>query len=199
MKTKYSIIIAFFILATDISCKKNSTQTQSNPLQGNWGFISEQAHTQNTTQYTSGGGVVYKTITVSDYTTINDSGVVNITANMMNVYGLTYTISGNAVSSDYQDGQLINSSSAPFAQYVPPTNSSSSYVLVGNDSVSFPSGGFANPSGQSTGANGARINISGDTLLTMVSYFNKDSTIFLYGMSATTNYQATLTTKLRRQ
>ena len=80
--------------------------------------------------------------------------------------------------------------------YVAPTNSSSNYVLVGSDSVYFPSGGFTSPSGfQATAAGGARINLSGDTLLTMTSSFSKDSSTFLYGVPATINYQATLISK----
>lgn len=198
MKLISPALFLLLTLAVIASCKKSSTQAQSNPITGSWNFISEQVQAQSTTQYNS-GGIAYKTITVSNYITSNDSGIVSITANMMNAEGLTYLISGTAFSSSYQDGQFIDSTSAPIYYYVPPTSSNSSYNLINADSIYFPSGGFADPSGyQSTGGNGAKINISGGTLLTLTSSFTKDSSIFLYGMPATINYQATLITTLQR-
>jgi len=198
MKTTLTLLFALLSSMPIVSCSKSSTQTQDKSITGNWNFVSEQVQSQNTTQYNS-GGVVYKTITVTNYTTTNDSGVINITSNMINAEGLTYLISGTAFSSSYQNGQFMDSASAPIYYYVPPTNSSSSYTQAGTDSIYFPSGGFANPSGyQSSGGSGATIYISGDTLLTLTSSFAKDSSIFLYGMPATTNYQATLITTLHR-
>jgi hypothetical protein len=194
-----SLALFFFLaLAVIASCKKSSTQAQSNSIAGGWNFVSEQVQAQSITQYNS-GGVAYKTVTVSNYITSNDSGIVNITANMMNAEDLTYVISATAFSSNYQDGQFIDSTSAPIYYYVPPTSSSSSYNLISADSIYFPSGGFANPSGYpSTGGSGAKINIIGGALLTLTSSFTKDSSIFLYGMPATINYQATLITTLQR-
>jgi hypothetical protein len=198
MKAISKALFFFLTLAVIAACKKSSSQAQSSSITGNWNFISEQVQSQSTTQYNS-SGVAYKTITVSNYITSNDSGIVSITANMMNAEGLTYLISGTAFSSTYQDGQFIDSTSAPINYYVPPTSSSSSYNQVNADSIYFSSGGFANPSGyQSTGGNGAKINISGGSQLTLTSSFTKDSSIFLYGMPATINYQATLITTLRR-
>ena len=84
MKTRYSIYTVAIALLVIASCKKSSTQSAS--IQGNWNFESEQVRGQSTIEYTI-GGVDYKTVTVSNYTTVNNSGALNITSNMMNSIG----------------------------------------------------------------------------------------------------------------
>jgi len=192
MKTKYSIWTVAFALLIIASCKKSST-SQARTLQGTWNFEYEQVHTQSTIEYTS-GATDYKTVTVSNYTTANNYGQLNVTSTMMNSIGLTYTITDTAIGYNYQNGAFVDSTISIQNAAVPATNTNSSYVLVGSDSVYFPAGSFNTPSGYQT-AGGARINISGDTLLTITTSFNRDSSIFIYGVPATANYQATLISK----
>jgi hypothetical protein len=192
MKTNYSICAMAFVSIIIASCQKNVV-TQTNSLLGNWNFESEQVYSQSTIEYMS-SGIDYKTVTISNYTTINNIGALTITSDMMTSSGLAYTIADSAIGYNYQNGVFIDSVVQFVNENVPPTSSIVSYVLVGSDSIYFPNGSFSAPSGFQA-AGGARVNISGDTLLTMTTSFSKDSSIFLYGMPATASYQAMLVSK----
>jgi hypothetical protein len=198
MKKKCFPFIAVLIMMGVMACKKSSSSSGSS-LQGNWNFISEHVSGQNTTQYSSSGSA-YKTITVSDYTTVGNAGILSISSNMMNASGISYFISDTPVTYNYKDDQLIDSGYGVVTQYVQPANYSVSYSQIGSDSVYFTSGSFISPSNmQAAGSGGAKINTIGDTLLTMTTYFSQDTSIFLYGMPATSSSRATLTSKFRKQ
>src|SRR5579871_6836765 len=166
MKTKI-FFLSFFILVIIItSCKKsNSSSSQGNTINGNWYFVSFSANTQSTTEYSS-GGTDYKNVSISDYTSSNNGGTVSFASNTMTGTNITYYISATVFATDYENGVEVQMQSAPYSYYFPPTNTSSSYTVIGSDSVSFPSGSFTSGPGQSGGI-GAKIAFSGDTVMTL--------------------------------
>jgi hypothetical protein len=197
MKTKIFLVLAALSTLIIVSCKKSSSSSQSNSLIGKWFFESEHVTTQSNTAYTS-GGINYQTVSVSDYTTTYDSGTVNITSNTMTTAGLTYYISSRVFATDYENGVVVDTTSAPFTYYVAPASAATTYTMIGTDSVYFPTGGFTSTPGSSGGAGGAKIAIVGDSVLTLSTAYSKDSTGFLYGMPVTITNQANLVTTLHR-
>ena len=200
MKEIFIFLFAFGILSYSISCKKGNSSTGQNAITRNWKFISENANTQSTVQY-SDGGVAYKTITTSKYTTINNNGTVSITSTVMNGTALAYAINDSPTVYDYEDGTLIDSFSTPFSYIADPVNSTTNYTLVGTDSIYFSGGGFissAGLSGPTPGTNRAKIIINGNTM-TLTSDISKDTTINDSGILETHNDKATLITTLQKQ
>jgi hypothetical protein len=203
MRNKFTFALIGLILLTIVSCKKdNSNSGNTNKaLEGQWTFVSMSAKTQSTQQYTQ-SGTVYKTVTVSNYTTTNNSGVVTISADSMIATGLAYSVATTAEGYDYQDGQLIDSVQAPFNFSLPATNSSSKYQSIGTDSLYFPGGGFISIAGssapqQSVGS-GAKYVISGNTL-TMTTYVTQTSTQTVSGVPISVTDQGTEITTLSKQ
>lgn len=198
MKIKILLLTFLTSVTIIVSCKKSnsSSSSQGNTVNGNWYFESFHAKTQSTTTYTS-GGVQYQTVSVSDYTSADNAGTVNFNAGTMTGTNITYYVSSTVFATDYENGQETDTASAPFTFYLPPTNTSNSYTLVGSDSLYFPSGSFTSTSGQS-GASGAKIAFSGDSVMTMSTSYSKDSSGSLYGTPATFINQATLVTTLHR-
>ncbi|MBS1916128.1 MAG: hypothetical protein JST87_07615 [Bacteroidetes bacterium] len=199
MKTKTLIIFLSALCVIIVSCKKsNSSSSQGNTITGNWYFVSEKVNTQSVVEQNSGGTDV-KDVTTFNYVTTYDSGTVNITSSTMAFSGLTYYISGTAFDTTYENNVLTDTASTPVSYYVAPSSSSSSYTMVGTDSVYFPAGGFGTPPGTTAGAAyGAKIAFLADTAMTLTSNFSKDSTGYLYGMPATFTSRATMVTTLHR-
>ncbi|HEV2832657.1 MAG TPA: hypothetical protein VGW31_11825 [Hanamia sp.] len=113
-----------------------------------------------------------KLVTVSDYTTINNSGTIVIDSSNFSATGFSYEVNSTARSSFYQDNQFVDSFSSPFNVKIPSSNATSSYKLIGADSIYFQNGGLS--SGIS-GANGGRYTLNGN-LLTITQNASKDST-----------------------
>jgi hypothetical protein len=200
MKTKTLSACLLIFCMIIFSCKKSnsSSSSQGNTITGNWYFVNEKVNTQSTVEYNSGGTDV-KDVTTFNYVTTYDSGTVNISSNTMAFAGLTYYISGTAFDTTYENNVMTDTASAPVSYYVAPSSSSSSYTMVGTDSVYFAAGGFGTPPGTTAGAPyGAKIAFLADTAMTLSSNFSKDSAGYLYGMPATFTSKATMVTTLHR-
>ncbi len=183
----------FFCLI--ISCKKDNN-TSSNNLVGNWIFTSMTAQTESDNQYTD-GGIVYKTVTISQYTTLNNKGTVVITPSAMAGDSIAYAVSTNATAFNYQNGTLMDSTVYPLIFSVPPSSVTASYNQVGTDSLSFPGGGPFGVPGSSS-ASGAKYSLSGNTLH-LITTIVKDSTNSSYGIPITVHLAATLNSVLTKQ
>jgi hypothetical protein len=202
MQHKFTFAVTGLILLSIVSCKKdnsNSNSGNTKALEGNWTFVSMSAKTQSTQSYTQ-SGTAYKTVTLSNYTTTNNAGVVNFSADSMVATGLTYSVATMAEAYDYVSGQLVDSIASPFNFSLPATNSSSKYQSIGTDSLYFPGGGFLGVAGgaQQTVGSGAKYVISGNTL-TMTTNPTQAYTQTLSGISVTVTDQATVTTILSKQ
>jgi hypothetical protein len=197
MHKKITFYAAILLLLAGGACKKDSGS--ANALSGEWKFVSMHVKAQSTAQYTD-NGVVNKSITLSDYTTTDNAGVVSITSSTMSAKGLTYSVSTTSTATIYQDGLLVETDDVPFTFTLPATNSVSNYKLVGADSLYFPNGGFASGGGTVTqsAASGAKFTISGNTM-TMISNGTQTKTESYAGEIITTTDQAVATTTLQKQ
>ncbi|HJY23867.1 MAG TPA: hypothetical protein VJ279_13325 [Hanamia sp.] len=157
-----------------VSCSKDHTNPDTAGIQGTYKLKSLSAKTNSTLTDNEGG----KLITVSDYTTINNSGTIVIDGSRFSATGLSYEVNSMARASFYQDNQFVDSFSTPFNVKIPPINSTAPYKLIGADSIYFQNGslasGIAGNGSIQTGPNGGRYTLSGN-LLTIKQNASKDS------------------------
>ncbi len=188
-----SIVISFCLA---ISCKKNNNDTAANNLAGNWKFTSMTAQTESDNQY-SDGGILYKTVTISQYTTLNNKGTVVITSSSMNSDSIAYAVSTNATAYNYQNGTLTDSTVYPLIFSVSPTSIAVTYNLIGKDSIYFPGGGLFGVPGSSSGS-GAKYTVNGNAL-NLITTIVQDSTNSSYGIPITVHLTATVNSVLTKQ
>ncbi|HEY4286498.1 MAG TPA: hypothetical protein VGN00_05315 [Puia sp.] len=159
-----SLIATSLILG---SCHKNNDAPgNSGQLAGNYKFLFVSLQAQST-QQESGGGQTEKTITYTNYKTINNSGTVTFTQDSIFSKGVGYTANTTLKAIVYENGTLTDSLTLPFSQTYPPSNSSTKFDVYGQDSVAF-HGGYLT-TGLSGGTaiappSGGRFSFKGDTL-----------------------------------
>jgi hypothetical protein len=154
------------ILMILVSCTKDHTNPDTD-IKGTYKLKFLTAKTNATLTASDGE----KMVTLSDYTSINNAGTIVIDSSHFSATGFSYEINSMARSSFYQDNQFVDSFSAPFQVKIPSFNATSSYKLIGADSIYFQNGSLT--SGIS-GTNGGRYTLSGN-LLTITQNARKDS------------------------
>ncbi|MBS1566384.1 MAG: hypothetical protein JST39_18520, partial [Bacteroidetes bacterium] len=159
-------------------------------ITGNYKFVSTYAVTSSSVQY-SFLGSVYKTVTVSDYTSINNVGTVNITSNTLASNGIGYSISDTAIAYSYVDGTLIDTIQSPFDVTIPPTSSTVTYKQISADSIYVPAQGGSM-------AAGYHITVNGN-ILTMTSSIVHDTAVNVSGVTASQHSTAKSVTTLQKQ
>jgi hypothetical protein len=180
------------------SCKKDDTKASSTDIQGTYKFKSISAKTSSTITGTDGE----KEIAVSDYSSINNAGIVVIDSSNFTSTGLSYEVNSSITASFYQDNQFVDSISEPFNVVIPATNSTAPYKLIGSDSIYFQNGsmtsGIAGNGTIQNGANGGRYTLNGN-LLTIKQNGSKDSTVQLSGVTFHMVESALATVVLEKQ
>ena len=170
-----------------------SGSSGSKDITGTWKFISLSAITQSTAQVSQAGDVL-KTITNTDYTTNDNTGTIVINSTTMATTGMSYSINDTAFALTYENNVLIDSTAAPFSFSLPSYSSTTTYKLIGADSISFT--GASSPA--VSGGSGAHYTLSGNILKFTTSVI-KDTTINAGGIIETQHSTATAVTTLQRQ
>ena len=159
-----------------ISCQKELTNDSSlggnvGNLQGKWKFIEMQTKTESVVELSDGIDVL-KTITLSDFTTTQNTGTLDIDASKVISTGFGYEVNTTARGYIFENSILIDSVNAPFSYIAPPTNSTAAYTRIGADSLSF-GPGFMSLGGSTTptAPSGAKVQFQGDKLLMTVRAF----------------------------
>ena len=181
------IFVLFAALASILfSCKKhyyNETRIirVGSPIAGVWDFKSMDAQTQSSDEIKM-GRLNQKTDATLNYVTENNDGRLMITDSVITAIGLTYTISSNIKTYNYRNGVLADSSETPYNISFYESQSTCTYKMIGDDSVSFPKGAFTNISASTlrTDPLAAKIIFKGDTL-TFKEYIYKDTTVVKLG------------------
>ena len=75
---KHLLLVSGLFMLLLVSCKKDVSNSTQGNYSGNYKFVSMEADTKSINQ-TSSGSEVDKTVTISHYTTKNNSGTVLIT------------------------------------------------------------------------------------------------------------------------
>ncbi|HEX5654477.1 MAG TPA: hypothetical protein VFX58_15465 [Chitinophagaceae bacterium] len=170
---------------------------------GNYDFVGLSASTVSTV--VTGSGIdEEKAVTRSSYSSTNNVGTVAITATQFNTTGIGYSISGIAYTDFYIGNVLFTSLDFPFDFVLPPTNGSSNYRMITNDSIYFDNGfisydptGSGNPT--ATLPTGARLSWSADTLLMKTSATMTSTQDIGGGVMARITNQATQIVKMKKK
>ncbi|PSL45313.1 hypothetical protein CLV51_10415 [Chitinophaga niastensis] len=137
-------------------------------VEGNWNFVGMKVYTKSIIT-TSGAGGPDKTITISDYETINNAGTITFNNGKAITEGLTYEVNTILKAEAFMGGISTGPMQMPFAFTLPPMGSSATYKLIGSDSLYFDQGFVGVPGSNgipaATTASGSHISWSGDTLL----------------------------------
>lgn len=183
MRTPVSkLLLAVSLITSLISCQKEvnyATGTtanggtggtggpSTNDIQGDYDFVGMVARTQSTVIVNTQGQQL-KVVTISNYTTKNNTGFVKITSNQLISNNLGYSIDTMMRVKTYIDNTVIDDSDIPFVTSVAGSNSTSPYVRNSVDSITVSGalGAAPDPAGNvPTGPVGAKLSWSGDTLL----------------------------------
>jgi hypothetical protein len=163
--TPLFLIASLLVIA---SCHKSNSAAPGNPAQlvGNYQFLYVSVSVQAITQ-ASGAGQTEKTISNSNYKTIDNSGTVTFTKDSIAWKGIGYTADYNAFVSEYLNGVLSDTLSYPITLTLDPVNSTTKYDVIGQDSL-YVHGGYptAGIGGGTTIAppSGGIFSFKGDTL-----------------------------------
>jgi hypothetical protein len=156
--------------------------------------------TTSATSLDSGNGFSSKDITTSDYQTTANGGTVTISGNNMTGTGITYAANIIAFATEYQDGILIDTFSTSIPFTVPATNSSSTFEVIGKDSIHYTGANIFGSAGSGApAASGSKFSISGN-ILTLTSVVARDTLSNLgTGETLTQHETATVIATLQKQ
>jgi hypothetical protein len=149
------------------SCHKNNDSPGgSGRLSGDYKFLYLSLQAQSTAQEI-GGGETLKTITYTNYKTVNNSGTVTFTKDSVFSKGVGYSVDAVSNSYVYENGTLTDSFPLPLAQTLPGYSSSTKINVIGQDSIAFQGGYLGLGLGGTTplaSPGGGRFSFKGDTL-----------------------------------
>ena len=160
-------ILAVIILAAT-SCKKEGNENSSSLLSGNWKFVSATGSTTITNSVNFGSDVL-KTEGISSFISSNPKGTYSMTATQITGNGIGYDFTGTSTTKVYENNVLQNQVIMPMNGTISPINTSSTYKLIGTDSLYFETKvpGTSN-------AGGCKFKLEG-TKLTLIMTMNSKS------------------------
>jgi hypothetical protein len=203
--TSICIIVFYLALA---SCQKelsSSASSSGSPgssagsdIKGNYDFVSLHAKTKSTNQSVSGSDVL-KTVTVSDYTTANNTGTITIDASNITSTNIGYSANAVGNASYFENGALIDTFSIPLQFTIPPSSGVTAYKQISSDSLYFQSG-FIVVSGtsQTSQPGGAKMKFE-NGILTLTSNISQTSTQVVQGESITIISEGTSVSSFRKK
>jgi hypothetical protein len=193
MVKNITVLSAALVILTMGACKKSNsggTSSSTNPLTGTWNFVDLNSNANLTA--TESGFVSGKIVDITDFTTIDNSGTITFTADSMSGSGVGYTIDTTYTTYTYV-GSTNDTVTTPYTTTVAPTSSSTSYQLVGSDSIYFGSGTpfyVSLYAGDTVKIEGAHFSISGNTL-TLTSTIDQAGNVTYEGITAPSVTQIT--------
>jgi len=197
MKTLFVPLLLLTIVVFT-SCKKDTSGNNNPAIEGTYKLKYISAKTNSTIS----GSLGDKAVTTSDYTTINNGGIITLSNGMLSATGLTYSVDAEAKLYDYYGPDLLDSTSYPFTFTLPQSTSSGSYKLIGSDSIYFPQGGVTavvdGSGAYQSGASGGHYSFNG-TLLTITQSAVKDSSFDDSGETYTMIQSATSSIVMEKQ
>ena len=193
MANKITVLSAVLVVLIIGACKKSNSggSSSTNPLTGTtWNFVDLSSNANLTA--TESGLISGKIVDVTDFTTTDNSGTITFSADSMSGSGIGYTIDTTYTTYTYV-GSTSDTVTTPYTTIVAPTSSSTSYQLIGSDSIYFGSGTPFSVSlyaGDTIKIEGAHFSISGNTL-TLTSTIDQAGNVTYEGITAPSVTQIT--------
>ena len=172
----------------------------SNSEKGTWKVISMHGITSSTAEYTLSGENI-KSVTLSDFTTIDNGGTVKFDGSTMTGTGVTYSVDDSYTGYFYTNNVLDDTLEMPLQYTIPPTNSTASYKKIKSDSIYVQSGAFTivGSSGATpSSAGGYKLAWNGDQM-TMTAVFDDSQIQFTQGVSVKMSQHAVQILTLQKQ
>jgi hypothetical protein len=176
-RKNYLLIVAFLILLL-FGCSKEKSldpdDSVNNPLAGNWSFVSLNVKGQTIVEVDDPAFDV-KTISNFEYTTINNTGTVVITADKFTYSNLSYAVDTTFRGYYYEDNILIDSFDFPLVTELPATSVTTPYKFIPADSIYYSGGSPMNMGGTTvnTQAGGGRFRIENNQLIITTHFLEK--------------------------
>jgi len=140
------LFLGFVIVFT--ACQKDKDSARSNTsgntggtgststtnIEGDYDFVGMVAHTESSTTSNTMGTLI-KAVTVMDYATKNNSGMMKITSNQLIDTNLGHSIGTTYNVKTYGDSVLVDDSNVALIRSTPPTSSTSTYERNSADSI----------------------------------------------------------------
>jgi hypothetical protein len=177
MVNKIAVLSAVFAICMAGACKKsNSSSSPANPLTGTtWNFVDLTSNASLTATETG----VAQLVDMTDFTTIDNSGTITFTADSMAGNGIGYTIDTSYTTITTIGTAPADTVTTALTTTVSPTSSTTSYQLIGTDSIYFGSGtpfAVSVYPGDTIKIEGVHFTISGNTL-TLTSSIDQAGTV----------------------
>jgi len=168
---------------------------------GTWKLISLHVSSTQSVESKAGSDAI-NAVTVSDYTTENNTGTLKFDGSNCITTGLGYTVNTTSTTTMYLNGAPGNTFPFPFSVAVPPTDGTSPYKKIGTDSLYFQTGllSTVNSGGtvQNTAA-GYKLRYYGTDSMTMTSVYDDVQLIISGGTSAKSSFHAVIVGSLKKQ
>jgi hypothetical protein len=202
MKTVKSVLILASLTTFLFSCKKDDDNTPGpeTGIQGSYDFIDMEANTF-VSQATKDGDDTDSLVSTSNYRTTENKGTVTIDGTRFNTIGFSYKIATTIYGAYYLNGEFFDEMSSPIEQTIPASNGTSSYKLIGTDSIYFDKGFVSSPVlGENVPAipSGSKFKWAGDTLILTSNFRLKDTTT-IDGFTYYADRQAKQVTRLKKK
>lgn len=194
-----SALLAVFIGFSLIACQKESNEQNASVgnIQGDYKFIGFQAKITNTEQARE-GGVTEKMVSITEYTTKENSGTVKIGPSTFTSSNLSYSIDTVGMLYMYSNNTLLESYEFPFVYQSEPYSTSTPYKLVGNDSIYFSAGTFfKDGTERDVQPGGAKLQVEGNKLH-MLTTMTQNTTVTEQGVTINSNIQVIMKTTLQK-
>ena len=191
-------LLAFASLLSLASCKKEKNEPSSAALNGTWKFTGLHAETKSINDIVDGANHD-RVETTSNYDSFNNDGTLTFSGNSSNSTGITYSVVDTAIAMEYYNNILIDSLAQEFDFYLDPTSSSSTFQIVGQDSLTVTGGSsFVSSSPAGTAPiTGAKFLIDGNTLTFYMKTYQEANSSYLGYPMHTTNIVNTYMTLTR--
>lgn len=165
MKKITVVLTTVIFLIALVSCSKDKNNAMAGAdITGTYKFISLQAKTNSTVESVS-GSYITKTVTTSDYTSLNNAGTIKIDASKFVTSNFSYSINSTAISTVYENGSVFDKFTFPFQATIPTTSGTWAYKRISADSLYFDSGSvFIGSSASTPQPGGAKIKYVNGTL-----------------------------------
>jgi hypothetical protein len=206
-------LLSFLTAVVLISCQKEKSIDTTDPAGngggggtagsevGTWKFLGIHALTNATIDITDGTDNI-KTVTLSEYTSTQNTGTIKFDGAKATTTGLSYAVSFTAKGYIYENNVLSDSIEFPFDIALPATSSTAGYKKIGTDSLYFTSGGFISVDGgggsSPTEAAGYKLRFEADKMYMKLNY-NKTETETDQGITTKNISKATVEVTLQKQ
>ncbi|MBL7697324.1 MAG: hypothetical protein JNK79_04170 [Chitinophagaceae bacterium] len=165
-------IISLFLF----SCQKEDSigeQKAEAELKGDWKFLNFDLDAVTSSETIGGDIGNIKSEFITNYLTENEAGTISFSDNQIFSHDLAYDVTGSILMNTYMDDDLIMNFDSTLNIPMGPSNSTTDYVRVTEDSIYCPNGSFIQIEGvegvEQSKPGGMKLKFEGDKLILTIT------------------------------